>query len=92
LVLGYNEVYIHYFRYSLLALRLISKTTNVIYKKLVKNLLYKFQINLFINRLNLKFFFVNTRTNYLPIEYSIINNVNMELTLFISYDVLFFIL
>jgi len=92
LVLGYNKVYLDYFRYSVFALKVVSKTMNIFYKNISKNLLKQFQINLFINRLNLKLFFVDSRTNYLPIEYSIINNVNLELNKLIYYDFLFFIL
>jgi len=92
LVLGYNKIYLEYFRYNLLALRIIFKTLNVIYKKSTLNLLNKFQINLFINKLNLKLFFVNSRTSNLPLEYVIRNNFNLELNILISYDILFFIL
>src|SRR6185437_7018595 len=83
LVLGYNKIYLEYFRYNLLALRIIFKTLNVIYKKSTLNLL---------NKLNLKLFFVNSRTSNLPLEYVIRNNFNLELNILISYDILFFIL
>jgi len=91
LVLGYNKVYLEYFRYNLFALKIISKTINVVYKKIILNLLNRFQINFFINKLNLKLFFVNLRTNFLPSEYTIKYNSNLELNLMLSYDILFFI-
>jgi len=92
LVLGYNKVYLEYFRYNLFALKIISKTINVVYKKIILNLLNRFQINFFINKLNLKLFFVNLRTNFLPLESTIKYNSNLELNLMLSYDILFFIL
>lgn len=92
LVLGYNKIYLEYFRYNLLALKMIFKTLNIIYKKSTLNLLNKFQFNLFINKLNLKLFFVNSRINNLPLEYVIKNNSNFELNILLTYDVLFFII
>jgi len=92
LVLGYNKVYLEYFRYNLFALRIISKTINIVYKKIILNLLNKFQINFFINKLNLKLFFVNLRTNSLSFESTIKHGCNLELNLMLSYDILFFVL
>jgi hypothetical protein len=92
LVLGYNRVYLEYFRYSFFALRIISKTMSSIYNKLSLNLLNKYLINLFLNKLNLKLFFITARTNYLPLEYTLRNNYIFELNILLSYDILFFIL
>lgn len=92
LVLGYNKVYLEYFRYSFFALRLVSKSMSVIFNRLSLSLLNKFLINLFLNKLNLKFFFVNSKTNYLPVEYIIKNNSIFELNIFLTYDILFFII
>ena len=91
LVLGYNKVYLEYFRYSFFALRIVSKSMSLAFNKLSLNLLNKFLINLFLNKLNLKLFFVNNKTNFLPIEYVIRNNSNNELNVFLSFDILFFI-
>ena len=92
LVLGYNKVYLEYFRYSFFSLRIVSKSMSSIFSKLSLNLLNKFLINLFLNKLNLKLFFVNSRTNYLPVEYTFKNNSLFELNVFLSYDVIFFIM
>lgn len=92
LVLGYNKVYLEYFRYSFFALKIISKSFSVIFNNLSLNLLNKFLINFFLNKLNLKLFFVNNRVSFLPVEYVIRSNSNYELNIFLSYDVLFFII
>lgn len=92
LVLGYNKVYLEYFRYSFFALRVVSRTMSAVYSKLSLGLLKKFLINLFLNKLNLKFFFVTSKTNYLPLEYTLRNSYVFELNIFLSYDILFFIL
>jgi hypothetical protein len=63
-----------------------------IYNKLSLGLLNKFLINLYLNKLNLKLFFITSRTNNLPIEYIIRNNCAFELNIMLSYDILFFIL
>lgn len=91
LILGYNKVYLLYFRYNLFALRIISRSINSIYKKINFSLLYKFENNLFLNKLNLKLFFINARINYLPLEYLIRNNYNIELNILIYYDIFFFL-
>lgn len=92
LVLGYNKVYLQYFRYSFYALRMVSKAMSSIFNKLSLSLLNKFLINLFLNKLNFKLFFISSRTNNLPVEYVIRNNSSFELNIFLSYDVLFFII
>jgi len=92
LVLGYNKVYLEYFRYNLFALKIISKTINVVYKKTIWSLLNRFQINFFINKLNLKLFFVNLRTSSLSLESIIRPSYSLELNLMLSYDILFFVL
>jgi len=56
------------------------------------SLLNKFLINLFLNKLNLKLFFINNRINFLPIEYIVKSNSNYELNIFLSYDILLFII
>lgn len=91
LVLGYNTIYFDYFRYSVFSLKIISKSISFIYNKLSLGLSNKFLINLFLNKLNLKLYFISSKTNYLPVEYVIRINSNYELNILLSYDILFFI-
>lgn len=91
LVVGYNTIYLDYFRYSVFSLRMVSKSMSLVYKNLNLNLLNKFLINLFNNKLNLKLFFISSKINFLPVEYNMRVNSEFELTIMLSYDILFFI-
>lgn len=91
LVVGYNTIYLDYFRYSVFSLRMVSKSMSLVYKNLNLDLLNKFLINLFNNKLNLKLFFISSKLNFLPVEYNIRVNSEFELNIMLSYDILFFI-
>jgi len=92
LVYRYNRVYLHYFRYNFFVLKIVSNSMSLVYNKLSLLLLNKYLINLIYNKLNLKFYYINLKTNNLPIEHIFKNNFIFELNMFLTYDILFFIL
>ena len=55
-------------------------------------LLNKYLVNLTYNKLNLKMYYITTKTNNLPIEYIFISNCIYELNIFLAFDTLLFIL
>jgi len=93
LIYRYNRVYLYFFNYTFLVLKVLSKSMSLIYNKLSLMLVDKYLTNLMYNRLNLKLYYIITKTNDLPIEYIITNNLAIyELNIFLAYDILFFLL
>jgi len=92
LIYRYNRVYLHYFRYNFFVLKIVSNSMSLIYNKLSNSLLNKYLINLIYSKLNLKLYYVTLKTNNLPLEYIFKNNFIFELNIFLTYDILFFLL
>lgn len=92
LVYRYNRVYLHYFRYNFFVLKIVSNSMSLIYNKLSLMLLNKYLVNSIYGKLNLKLYYITTKTNNLPMEYVFKNNYIYELNIFLAFDSLFFIL
>jgi len=92
LVYRYNKVYLQYFRYNFFVLKIVSNSMSLIYNKLSLMLLNKYLVNSIYSKLNLKLYYVTTKTNNLPIEYVLKNSYVYELNIFLAFDSLLFIL
>jgi hypothetical protein len=92
LVYRYNRVYLQYFRYNFFVLKIVSNSMSLIYNNLSLMLLNKYLVNSIYSKLNLKLYYITTKTNNLPIEYMFKNNYIYELNIFLAFDSLLFIL
>lgn len=91
LVIGFNLVYLEYFRYNFISLNIvINELSNILFNTniVVTN---NYFINNYLLQLKMKYNFIFSNTNYFPLEFNFQNSSLFELNKMLSFDVINFI-